>query len=159
VFQVRSLARQLADADPARAAVYQANSEAFIERLDKLRNDMQEAARHFRDRKVVTFHDAFAYLARDLNLEVVATLAGDPEHMLSARRMGEVIETIKQTGAAAIFCEPAYSDRAARVVGEDTGVPVLTLNPFNTIDGPPTAGSYEQVMRRNLEVLVQALGT
>lgn len=158
--QVRSLARQLADADPQRAELYEANGEAYVLRLQALHKDMRTAADAFGNRRIVTFHDAFAYLARDLGLDVVATLTVDPGHQISATKMAEVIRTIRRTGAAAVFCEPAYSDAAARSVADEAGgIPVLMLNPLNTIDGEPTAESYEQVMRQNLEVLEKALAS
>jgi zinc transport system substrate-binding protein len=158
VLQVRSLARQLVAIDPARGQTYNANAEAFVARIEKLHKEMLEASKGFVNRRIVTFHDAFAYLARDLNLEVVATLTIDPLRPPSAQEMGNLIRTIKETQAAAVFYEPAYSDAAARTIARDAGVPALPLNPFNTLDGKPTAGSYEEVMEQNLKVLKQALG-
>lgn len=158
VRQVRSLAAHLAEVDAPNAAAYQANAAAFIARIEALHRRMVEASAGFVNRRIVTFHDAFAYLARDLNLEVVATLTLDPNSPPSAREMAEVIDTIRQTGAAAIFYEPAYSDDVARTIGRDAGVPVLPLNPFNSLDAPPTERSYEEVMQQNLDVLSKALG-
>jgi len=157
--QVRSLARQMSEIDPARAESYRANADAFITRVESIHHAMLEAAAGFTNRRIVTFHDAFAYLARDLNLEVVATLTLDPSNPPSAQDMAHIIETIRETRAAAVFYEPAYSDRVARTIGRDAGVPVFPLNPFNSLDAVPTERSYENVMRRNLETLKQALGT
>jgi len=157
--QVRTLAGKLARFDPPHAERYRANAEAYVARLEALQRRMEEAARRFTNRNIVTFHDAFEYLARDLGLNVVATLTVLPDDSLSASNMARIIETIKRTHAAAVFYEPAYSDRVARTVARDAGVPLLPLNPFNTIDGTPAAGSYEEVMNRNLQVLEQALTT
>src|SRR6185295_3520473 len=106
---------------------------------------------------IVTMHDSFAYLARDLNLNVVATLTADPEHSPSAGQMTETIDTIKRTGAAAIFYEPAYADRLPRTISAATGVPVYALNAMTSVDGPVTARTYEDIMDQNLVVLQQAL--
>lgn len=116
VRQVRSLTRQLAAIDPAHAQAYRANADAFIARIEKLHAETLEASKGFVNRRIVTFHDAFAYLARDLNLEVVATLTIDPSRPPSAQEMANLIRTIKQTHAAAVFYEPAYSDSAARAI-------------------------------------------
>lgn len=155
--QVRTLAAKLSDIDPAHAEQYAANAAAYIARLDKLHDRMREAARGFSNRHIVTFHEAFDYLARDLNLNVVATLTVVPEDSGSASQMARVVDTIKRTHAAAVFYEPAYSDRLARAVAEAAGVPVFPLNPFNTVADEPTARSYEDVMEENLKVLQQAL--
>lgn len=156
--QVNTLARRLSELDPAHAQAYQRNAAAYTARLQILLDRMKSAAQAFSRRNIVTFHDAFAYLARDLNLKVVATLTQDPEQAPSAHQMAGLIETIRRTGAAAIFYEPAYSDRTAVAIGRDAGVPVHPLNPFNSIDDPPDAASYETVMEQNLKVLQQALG-
>ncbi len=158
VRQIRSLARQLAEADPDHATAYKANAEVYISRIESLHRRMVEAAAGFANRRIVTFHDAFAYLARDLNLEVAATLTIDPTTPPSARAMASVIETIRQGKVAAIFYEPAYSDSTARTISRDTGVPAFPLNPFNSLDGEPGDRSYEEVMETNLEVLKKALG-
>jgi zinc transport system substrate-binding protein len=155
--EVRTLARKLSDADPSRAERYKANSDAFVIRLETLNRRMHEVAKGFTHRQIVTFHDAFAYVARDLNLEVVATLEAEPGQEPSARRMAEIIDIVRKTHAP-VFFEPASSDAIARTVAHDAGVPVYPLNPFNSLDGKPTAASYEQVMLANLDVLEKALG-
>ena len=155
--QVESLVARLSEIDPERAEQYRENGAAFSARLETLHTEMKAAADRFENRNVVTFHDAFDYLAHDLDLHVVATLAQDPSHAPSAGEMARIIDAIKRADAAAVFYEPAYSDRLARTVARDAGVPVFPLNPFNSIDGEVTARSYEEVMRANLETLQQAL--
>ncbi len=157
--QVRNLARKLAEADPARRDRYTANGEAYAARLESLGRQMTEAASGFVHRNIVTLHDAFAYLARDLDLNVVATLEPEPGTEPSATQMAQIIDTIKRTRAAAVFYEPGTSDRVAQAVARDAGVSALPLNPFNTLEGPPTARSYEEVMAVNLATLQRALGS
>jgi zinc transport system substrate-binding protein len=156
--QVRALGEGLAARDPEHAAAYRANAAAYIDRLNTMYERMRAASQRFANRRIVTFHDALAYLARDLDLEVVATLTQDPEHAPSARRIADTIGTIRETRPAAIFFEPAYSDRLARSVSSETGVPMYALNPFNTVEGTPGPRSYEDVMEQNLRVLIEALG-
>lgn len=159
VRQVRLLARRLGEADPERAALYAIHAEAYAGRLEGLHERMREAARGFVNRRIVTTHDSFAYLARDLGLEVVATIESEPGRAPSAHRMAKVIETIRETKAGAVFYEPSGSDRVARTVAADAGVPVYSLNPFTSLSGRPTARSYEDVMEQNLTTLKNALGS
>lgn len=157
VKEVRTLARKLGQADPPRADRYKANGEAFVARLESLHRQMLDAAKGFTKRDIVTFHDAFAYLARDLGLNVVATLEAEPGQEPSAHQMATIIDILRRTRAP-VFFEPASSDQIARTVARDAGVPVFAMNPFNSLDGEPTARSYEEVMSANLKVLRQALG-
>jgi len=154
--EVRTLARKLSEADPARAAQYRSNAETYVTRLEALDRRMREAAKGFAHRKIVTFHSAFAYLARDLGLDVVATLEVEPGQEPSAHRMAEIIDIVRKTHAP-IFSEPASSDAVARAIARAAGVPVCPRNPFNSLDVAPRADSYERVMTANLEALRQAL--
>jgi len=156
--EVRILAVKLAAADPAHADRYQANAERYAKRLETLAGRMKAAAGHFKSRNIVTFHDAFAYLARDLGLHVAATLTVDPQMGASASQLGELDRIIRQRNVAAIFYEPAYSDAAAKMLAGQTHVPAYPLNPFNFAKGTPDVASYERVMEENLKTLEQALG-
>ena len=158
VKQVRSIAAHLATADPAHADAYRKNADAYVARLEALNARLEAISAGVQRREIVTFHEAFDYLARDMHLNVVATLAGLPEEGTSARRMADVIRTIRQSKAAAVFYEPVYSDRLARTVAHDAGVPTYPLNPFNSVQGKPSRDSYEQVMDENLRTLQRALG-
>lgn len=157
--QVRELARKLANADPAHGATYKANGETYARRLEALGERMRTAAKAFQNRNIVTFHDAFAYLARDLDLCVVATMTVDPQGGVSAHQMAELTKTIGEKQAGALFYEQAYSlsDRVAQRLAEQTGVAAYPLNPFNYYEGKPDPESYERVMEQNLKVLERAL--
>jgi len=156
--EVRTLGRKLAAADKERASHYLANAERYASRLESLAERMRAASRNFKNRNIVTFHDAFAYLARDLDLNVVTTLTVEPDAGVSAFQMRELADTIRRQRVAAIFHEPAYSERLARSLADQTGVPSYSLNPFNFAAGRPDADAYEQVMEENLRTLQKALG-
>lgn len=157
--QVRLLARRLGELDPARAANYATNAEAYAGRLTALHERLTAAASGFRHRKVVTSHDAFDYLARDLGLEVVTTIESEPGHAPSAHRMTEIIKEIREARAAAIFYEPSGSDRLPQTIAKEAGIAAYPLNPFTSLTNTPTARSYEEVMDANLTVLQKALGS
>jgi ABC-type Zn uptake system ZnuABC Zn-binding protein ZnuA len=156
--QVRTLAKKLGELDPSHAERYRYNGEAFVGRLAELDRQLVAASHAFAKRAIVTTHDAFDYLARDLNLKVVATLQLEHDQPPSARQMGEIIETIKRDQAAAVFYESRSSEQLARTIARDAGVPVLELNPFNATAETPSADSYERAMRSNLQILQQVLG-
>jgi zinc transport system substrate-binding protein len=156
--QARVLARKLGETDRMRAARYRANAEAYGARLEALHQRMVEASKSFARRKIVTSHDAFAYLARDLDLTVVATLSADPNHAPSLAELTLVVDQVRQTQAAAIFFEPGPAERIARMVAKETGVKAWELNPLNTWTGKPTADLYERIQLENLRVLQESLG-
>ncbi len=158
--QVRVLTDALSRRDPMHAEQYQANAKAYLDRLKQLRIEYESAAGTLTRRNIVTLHDAFDYLARDMGLNVVTTLERLPGVASSSGDLEAINREIHEHDVAAIFTEPAYSDRLARTVSRGTGVPMATLNPFTSYGEstiPPDA--YEKVMRQNLDVLKRTLGS
>lgn len=162
--QVRTLARKLSGVDKAHAEQYRANGEAYAKRLEALADRMVEVSKSFTNRNIVTGHAAFDYLARDLGLNVVATLQVVPGETASAGEMARVVDTIRNTHAAAVFWEPPFTDKTAETIARDAGVAVYPLNPFNTDAGLGASKSadgirqmYEEVMNQNLATLQKAL--
>ena len=69
------------------------------------------------------------------------------------------MRTVRDLGNPPLFIEPQYADVAAQTVSRETGAPVYTLDPIVTgpeQDAPLTY--YEDVMRQNMTVLLEALG-
>lgn len=155
ILQVRAIERALAGASPENAPLFRGNADAYIRRLADLAREFEEAAPRFRNRKIVTFHNVFDSLARDLGLTVVGHIEETAGQSPSAGEMAALIRTIRDTGAAAIFAEPQYPRRLAETIGREAGVPVRTLDPVAT--GSVSPATYEEVMRRNLVVLTEAL--
>ena len=157
ILQVRAIEKALSEASPANGPIFHRNADVYVGRLASLAREFDEAARHFRNRNIVIFHNIFDYLARDLQLTVVGRIEETPGQDPSAREMQDLIRTIRERGAAAVFAELQYPVKLARTVAEEAGVPVRMLDPVSTGSTAPT--SYEDAMRRNLRTLTEALGT
>jgi zinc transport system substrate-binding protein len=156
ILQVRAIEKALSAASPENEPVFRRNADAYVARLETLAGEFDEAATHFRKRNIVTFHNVFDYLARDLGLTVVGWIEETPGQEPSAGEMQDLIRTIRERKAAAVFAEPQYPGRLAAMVAGEAGVPVLMLDPVSTGSTMPSA--YEDVMRRNLRTLAEALG-
>jgi ABC-type Zn uptake system ZnuABC Zn-binding protein ZnuA len=156
ILQVRAIEKALAAASPANAARFRRNADAYVRRLDAVRREFEAAAPAFRNRNIVTFHNVFDYLARDLGLNVVGEIETVPGQEPSAGEIRRLVGIIRTRRAAAIFGEPQYPAKLAEMIGRETGLPVRTLDPVAT--GSTALANYEDAMRGNLRVLRQALG-
>ena len=152
---VETIARGLAQNDPGRAAFYLENARGYSLRLQALFEEMKGITAASRNNRVVTFHDGFDYLARDIGLEVVGLIQSRLGAEPSPRDLARLVNRVKIRRPAAIFSEPQYSDRMARTLSRETGVPVYRLDPVAT--GQPMAQTYEKAQMRNISVLRQAL--
>ena len=67
----------------------------------------------------------------------------------------DVIHQVTAAGNPPLFAEPQYRNAALEVISRETGAPVFLLDPLVTGDGSMTA--YEDVMKKNLHTLLEAL--
>ncbi len=159
ILMVSNLAEGLMAALPAHADVIAANRDAYVQRLTALDDELTTALAGLSRRDIITFHEAFRYFASAYGLNVAAVVNRDPDDALSPRALAELCTTVEALGNPPLFVEPQYEDMAAQTVSRETGAPVYTLDPIVT--GPETDVSltyYEDVMRQNLAVLLNALG-
>jgi len=157
ILQVRAIEKALSDLSPENAPAFRRNADAYAGRLETLAREFDETASRFRNRKIVTFHNVFDYLARDVGLTIVGWIEETPGQEPSAGEMRNLIRTIRETKAAVVFAEPQYPRRLAAMVAREAGVPVRMLDPVST--GSASRTAYEDVMRKNLQTLAEALGT
>ncbi len=157
ILQVRAVEKALSAASPANASAFHRNADAYAARLASLAGEFDAAARRFRARNIVTFHNVFDYLARDAGLSVVGRIEETPGQEPSAGEIHALVRTIRRTKAAAVFAEPQYPERLAAIVAREAGVPLRVLDPLSTGAAGPAA--YEDAMRRNLATLVDVLGS
>ena len=156
VQMVKNLRDGLSALLPGQAERIAANADAYIARLSDLDAELRAAIEPLPRKQIVTFHEAFPYFARAYGLEVAAVVALEPDEPVSPRMLKAVIEKVKAAGNPPLFSEPQYENAALRTVAQETGAPVYELDPLVTGDGAKTA--YEDVMRKNLQVLLEALG-
>jgi ABC-type Zn uptake system ZnuABC Zn-binding protein ZnuA len=157
ILQVRAIEKALSEASPENGPVFHRNADAYVGRLASLAAEFDETAKRFRNRNVVIFHNVFDYLARDIGLIIVGWIEETPGQDPSAGEMRDLIRTIREERAAAVFAEPQYPERLAGMVAREAGVPVRLLDPVSTGSTAPT--TYEDVMRANLRTLMETLGT
>jgi len=157
--QVDNIVEALAAAAPERAAAFRANARSYRAALDVLEAKMRDTLAPHAGVRIVTFHEAFPYFARDFGLELVGVIEREPGTEPSARELADTIKLVRERGVKALFVEPQFSDRSARVISEETGVGVYELDPVVT--GPAAAeearGAWLRAMENNLLVLQDAL--
>ena len=157
---IANIAKAMASADPENAATYQANAQAYSERLSALHSHaLSEFKKLPADRRtVVTAHDAFGYLADAYGLTFLAPVGIDTEAEPSAKDLAALIDHIKEAGAGGLFVENITSPALVQQIERETGIKIggrLYSDALSERGGPAT--SYETMFEHNLDVLVQAL--
>ncbi len=152
---VKRIRDALVAADPDGADEYRANADAYLKQLQALDAEIRAAVKTFKSREMVTFHASWVYFIHDYGLHQAAVLETTPGKEPSAAEIARIVEIIRKTHAPAVFAEPQFSPRAAQVIADEAGVPVLTLDPLG---GLPPRETYIKLMRWNLAQLKRGLG-
>jgi ABC-type Zn uptake system ZnuABC Zn-binding protein ZnuA len=147
----------LASADPAGAGVYRANAESYLAELRTLDGEVTAAVESIPPdrRKLVTFHDAYPYLAQGYGLEMVGFVVESAGKEPSAQEIADLTQAIDDEDVPAVFTEPQFSARILELAADDAGVEVCTLYSDAFTD---EVKSYVDLMRFNARELVRCLG-
>ena len=158
ITQVRNIADQLKEADPAHAAAYEKNAVAYIEKLTSLKSEMHAALDNVPHKDIVTFHEAFPYFAKEFNLNIIGVVEREPGTEPTPTELQETIEQVNALPTKVLFTEPQYSPAAAETIARETGAKIYTLDPVVTGEATPAAkNAYIDTMKNNMKTLQEAL--
>jgi ABC-type Zn uptake system ZnuABC Zn-binding protein ZnuA len=152
----------LIQVDPAGRDAYDANADAYIVRLKDLDSWVRSEVAGLppERRLLVTNHDALRYFARAYDFKVVGAVIPSvtTEASPSARQMAALIDTIKSSGAPAIFLDAGENQNLADQIASETGAKVITDLYVESISDPNgPAPTYIDMIRHDVSVIVEAL--
>ncbi len=150
----------LAAADPAGKALYEANANAYLAKLDALEGEIKAAiARIPADRrKAITSHDAFGYFVKAYGIEFIAPQGVSTEAEASAKDVARIIRQVKAQKIPAVFLENVTNPRLVEQIARESGAKVggrLYSDALSSSGGP--AGTYIAMMKHNISQIEKAL--
>jgi zinc/manganese transport system substrate-binding protein len=150
----------LKTSDPANAGAYDANAQAYLEKLDALEREVREAIEKIPadHRKIITTHDAFGYFGQAYGVEFIAPIGVSSDSEPSARDIAGIIAQVKRQKIPAVFMENISDPRMMQQIARETGAKVggtLYSDALSGANGP--AATYVDMMRSNVRELVKAL--
>jgi zinc/manganese transport system substrate-binding protein len=160
VLYVRNIAATLSKLDPAGAATFQRNSDAYVKELQALDAWAKEqfAAIPADKRKVITSHDAFGYFAAHYQIKFLAPQGISTEAEPSAKAVAQLIRQIKREKIKAVFLENMNNPKLLEQLSKDAGVtvgPSLYADALSSADKP--GATYLQMMRHNVTQLAAGM--
>ncbi len=148
----------LAEVDPANEEYYQANAAEYLDTLAELDQWIEEKIQEIPEehRKLITYHDAFGYMAERYGLEVAGFLVVNPDREPSSREMAELTQKLADYERPVIFVEPQIgsSHRYGEAVANEIGGRVGKLYSDSLTEEVPT---YVDMMRYNAQQLWEEL--
>lgn len=154
-----ALADGFAKADPDGAAYYRQRAQAYKAKLGELDAwaARQLAAVPTERRKVLTSHDAFAYLGARYQVRFMAPQGVSTEAEASAKGVATLIRQVKKEKVTAIFFENMADRRLLDQLSREAGVKVGGKLYSDALSADPAANSYLQLFRSNVNALLASM--
>ena len=132
--EVRNIANALEKADPANAQYYEANANAYNQKLAKLDQDIKTAFSSCNTHTFVSFHNAFSYFTQRYGLTDVWITGIAPESEVPPQDIARVENTAKQNNVKIIFSEDLVDPKLAESLADDIGAQTKILSPLEGLD-------------------------
>lgn len=158
---VENIRKALTAHDPANAAVYAKNAEAYAARIRALDAPLRKRLSALPEgrRWLVTSEGAFSYLARDYSLKELYLWPINADEQGTPSQVRRVIDMVRAEKIPVVFSESTISDRAARQVAAETGATyggVLYVDSLSASEGPvPT---YLKLLEVTVDTIAKGFG-
>lgn len=167
---VHNIVKALTSLDPENKTAYAHRARLYLQQLRVLDGWIRETVSTIppQRRVLVTTHDAFNYFCHEyrfnpdhryLSIAPVGwSTGGEVGAGMTPERRKEVVDSIKNSGAAAIFVETTISPKLIREIARETGVDLGGSLYSDSMGDAGSAGeTYIGMMRENILTIVHAM--
>lgn len=154
--QIAAITDGLSRADEADAGLFEENFRTYDVSLVSLQEQQQEIRDAAAGTKIISFHEAYEYVAKDYGWKVCYTMDLDEERQVSAGEVADVLAAVKEEGISVILAEELYGSDMGDTVKKESDAKVYYLNTILRGDYAPD--SYIRGMQENINILKEAFG-
>lgn len=161
-------AQQLTQLDPKDKDYYAKNLKNYLQRLDALDKVTREVVASIppQNRKLLTYHDSWAYWAREYNFQVIGAIQPSDFKEPSAKDVARLVDQIRQVGVPAIFGSEVYPSTVEEQIAREAKVKTANTaddelpgeGSANAMENTNPQHTYIGMMANNLRILAENLG-
>ncbi len=148
--------------DPSNAAAYTSNAAAYTVKINELDAAIATASATLpaEDRKLLTYHDAYAYFAADYGWQILGAIQPSDFADPTAREVGDLIAQVKKSKVKAIFGSEVFPSAVLAQIGRETGVTYVDVLRDDDLLGKPGDAdhSFLGLMQFDYVTMIEALG-
>lgn len=152
--QVENILEGLCRIDLKHQDAYESNAKEYLAKLEDLEREQQSLKEELAGKHIVIFHEAYAYVAEDYDMEISYTMDLDEERQVSAGEVADVMEAIEKNDISVVLAEELYGKDMGDTVERETDAKVCYLDTLTR--GEYEKDSYLDAMRHNMELLKEA---
>jgi ABC-type Zn uptake system ZnuABC Zn-binding protein ZnuA len=149
-------------ADPSNIDKYEANYVAVSKMVMDLDAAMKTSTETVpaNDRKLLTYHDAYAYFALRYGYEVIGAIQPQSFEEPSPKDVAALIDQVKSKKIKAVFGSEVFPSPVLEQIGKETGVRYIDVLRDDDLPGEPGEAdhSWAGLMKFNYITIVEALG-
>ena len=127
--QVDNILQGLIKADPADQQYFTANAQSYKAKLDYLNSKIVNVTKNVKTRFFVTFHEAFAYFAKEYNLTQIP-IAGPFQEEPTPSDIQNVINDIHQYHLLYVGYESLETPAISQSISSETNATLILMNPI-----------------------------
>lgn len=148
---VSSIYDALAEHYPEYNEIFKENLDITLEKLLQLQTYGETQLSDISSRKLITFHDGFAYFAESFDLTILKAIEEESGSEASAKEIIELIQLVNTHNLPAIYTEISGSSACAEIISAETHIPVYTL------DMAMSGDSFFEAMYHNIDTIKESL--
>lgn len=158
---VKYLKNVLCDLDSANKSIYEQNANNYIEKIENLRNEIQQIVDNkVRDRLVFGDKMPMQYFLNEFSLEASAAFNGcSTEAEPSSSTIAYLIEKVKTEEIPVVLYIELSNGAIAKTIADEAGCEMMQIQSLHNVSKQDfeNGETYVSLMTRNLEVLKKAL--
>ena len=148
--------------DPSNASYYAGNYDALKGRIMDLDQRIRLSVLTIPEgnRRLLTYHDSWAYFASRYGFEVVGAIQPSDFSDPSPREVGRLIDQVRDLGLPAVFGSEVFPSDVLEQIADEGGARFVDQLRDDDLPGEPgdPRHSYLGLTLQNMEVMVSALG-
>jgi zinc transport system substrate-binding protein len=156
--QVNNILQGLIKADPADTQYFTQNAQAYEAKLDTLDSQAINATTNTKTKYFVTFHEAFAYFAKQYDVTQLPIL-GPFEDQPTPSDINNVINTIHQYNLKYVGYESLENLAISQSISSQTNATLINMNPIEglTVQEKAAGDNYVTLMQKDINNIGLAL--
>ncbi len=157
IVMTKTITKKLSDSFPEHKALFDAKANAYIAELTKLDKEYIDALQSCKHNEIVVNHNAFGYLGHRYGFSSHSVTGLSPDEQVSAKKMREITDLVKEEGIKVVFFESFVSPEVAQTIANETGAKAQSLQPLANVNKEEESKGYIALMRENLQKLKTAM--
>ncbi|WP_074719564.1 metal ABC transporter substrate-binding protein [Nitrosomonas ureae] len=145
--------------DPANKAHYHENTVTYLTKLKKLDQAIFNCIETIpqNNRKLVTYHDSFAYFAPRYGMTVIAAIQPSDFSEPGPQEVISIIKQIRETGVPAIFGSEVFPSKVMKQIAREATAKFIDQLSDDELPAEPN-NSFIGMMAGNMITMTEALG-